>query len=134
MRLRDTVTGALFDPGGGPSGAVHALPTGDLRAARDGHVVWVFFGGETYRIERVAVRAAAEPHESGSGLVAPMPGKVRALLVAEGDAVAKGATLLLLEAMKMEHPVRTPRGGVVRRLRVSEGSMVAAGDRLMEIE
>lgn len=134
MRLRDTVTGTLFDPGDGSSGAAPPLPTGDLRASRDGHVVWVFYGGETYRIERVAARASAGPHESEGDLVAPMPGKVRALLVAEGETVAKGTTLLLLEAMKMEHPVRAPQGGVVRRLRVSEGSMVAAGDRLVEIE
>ncbi len=133
MRLRDGVTGAIFEARDGASGPERGRPPGGLRTARDGHVVWVFLGGETYRIEREAVRAA-EPDEAGHELAAPMPGKVRAVLVAEGETVAKGATLLLLEAMKMEHPVRAPRDGVVRRLRVSEGSMVAAGDRLVEIE
>ena len=133
MRLRDAVTGAIFDPGGS-SGAGGSLPPGGLRAARNGPVVWVFHAGETYRIERVAVRGAAESTEAEHDLAAPMPGKVRALLVKEGDAVAKGATLLLLEAMKMEHPVRAPHDGVVRRLLVAEGSMVSAGDRLAEIE
>lgn len=134
MRLRDGVTGEIFEPRDGASGAGRARTSAGLRTARDGHVVWVFLGGETYRIERVAARAAAEPHEAGHDLAAPMPGKVRALLVTEGESVAKGTTLLLLEAMKMEHPVRAPRDGVVRRLRVGEGSMVAAGDRLVEIE
>jgi 3-methylcrotonyl-CoA carboxylase alpha subunit len=132
MRLRDAVTGSLFEPEERPAVPLEgaALP----RAVRDGNVVWVFHRGETYRIERAAVRADAAPDDAGHDLAAPMPGKVRALLVAEGETVAKGTTLLRLEAMKMEHPVRAPRGGVVRRLRVSEGSMVSAGDRLAEIE
>ncbi len=132
MRLRDTVTGTLFEPEERrPAPSDGAAP---LRAVRDGNLVWVFFEGETYRIERAAVRRAAASDEAEHDLVAPMPGKVRALLVAEGETVARGTTLLLLEAMKMEHPVRASRAGVVRNLRVSEGSMVSAGDRLVEIE
>jgi 3-methylcrotonyl-CoA carboxylase alpha subunit len=134
MILRDAVTGAIFDSDGCLSGAGRALPAGNLRAVRDGNVVWVFHLGETYRVERVAVRRAAESPEAEHALVAPMPGRVRALLVKEGDAVVKGTTLLLLEAMKMEHPVRAPREGVVQRLLVAEGAMVSAGDRLAEIE
>ena len=133
MRLRDAVTGAVCDLG--EAGARRpSPPAGGLRAVRDGAVVWVFAGGETYRLERVAARGAAEPADLSHDLVSPMPGKVRAVLVAEGDSVAKGATLLLLEAMKMEHPVRAPREGVVRRLSVVEGAMVAAGERLGEME
>ncbi|HQR45879.1 MAG TPA: acetyl-CoA carboxylase biotin carboxyl carrier protein subunit, partial [Thermoanaerobaculia bacterium] len=79
-------------------------------------------------------RVPAEDPDVSHDLVAPMPGRVRAVLVAAGDAVAKGATLLLLEAMKMEHPVRAPREGVLRRLLVAEGAMVAAGERLAEME
>jgi 3-methylcrotonyl-CoA carboxylase alpha subunit len=132
MRLRDAVTGTLFESEERRSTpSVGAAP---LRAARDGNVVWVFLGGETYRIERAPARADAASEDADHDLVAPMPGRVRALLVAEGETVAKGTTLFLLEAMKMEHPVRASRSGVVRRLRVSEGSMVSAGDRLVEIE
>ena len=133
MRLRDLVTGAVGDAGeaGGRGGSP---PAGGLRAARDGNVVWVFAAGETYRLVRVVPRGGAEPADLSHDLVAPMPGKVRAVFVAEGDSIAKGATLLLLEAMKMEHPLRAPRDGVVRRLRVAEGTMVAAGERLVELE
>ena len=130
MRLRDEVTGAVFD---GRAGAGGAAPAG-LRAVRDGGVVWVFVRGETYRIERVAVRPAATAHEVEHDLVAPMPGKVAALLVKDGERVEKGATLLILEAMKMEHPVRAPRAGVVTALSAAEGTMVALGQRLLEIE
>ncbi len=63
-----------------------------------------------------------------------MPGKVSALLVKNGDRVEKGATLLILEAMKMEYPVRAPRAGAVSALSAAEGSMVALGERLLEIE
>ena len=133
MRLRDAVTGAVLDVGE-PGTFRRAPAAGGVRAARDGNVVWVFEGGETYRLERVAARGDAETADFSHNLVAPMPGKVRAVLVAEGESVAKGATLLLLEAMKMEHPVRAPRKGVVRHLRVAEGAMVAAGERLLEME
>ncbi|HUM02425.1 MAG TPA: biotin/lipoyl-containing protein [Thermoanaerobaculia bacterium] len=133
MRLRETVTGAVRDLS--EAGAHRSSPpAGALRAVRDGAVVWVFAGGETYRLERVAARGAAEPADLSHDLVSPMPGRVRAVLVVEGETVAKGATLFLLEAMKMEHPVRAPREGVVRSLRVAEGAMVSAGERLGEME
>jgi acetyl/propionyl-CoA carboxylase alpha subunit len=60
-------------------------------------------------------------------LLSPMPGAVIRLLADEGDVVAKGAVLLVLEAMKMEHPVRSPGAGVVRELLVTAGSQVTAG-------
>ena len=58
--------------------------------------------------------------------VAPMPGKVVKLAVAEGDAVEMGQVLVVLEAMKMEHSVKAPESGVVRQLLVSEGEQVEA--------
>jgi len=133
MKLRDAVTGTLFERGEGPHGGSAGERPAGLRAVRDGSVVWVFFRGDVYRIEKVVARGVAGADLSHD-LAAPMPGKVRAVLVAEGEAVKKGATLLLLEAMKMEHPVRAPRDGRVRRLLAAEGAMVAAGERLLEIE
>ena len=136
MTLRDSVTGSVQEVGGrGPGEAAPLLRPPGLRAVRDGGVVWVFFRGETYRIERVAARppAAAAP-ETEHDLAAPMPGKIVALLVKDGDAVVKGATLLILEAMKMEYPVRAPRAGIVAGLSAAEGAMVSLGQRLLEIE
>jgi 3-methylcrotonyl-CoA carboxylase alpha subunit len=130
MTLRDAVTGAVFER---RADVAEVVPAG-LRTVRDGNVVWVFSRGETYRIERVAVRPTASAPEAEHDLVAPMPGKVAALLVKEGERVEKGATLLILEAMKMEHPVRAPRAGAVSSLSVAEGTMVAVGQRLLEIE
>jgi propionyl-CoA carboxylase alpha chain len=67
-------------------------------------------------------RAAA----AGS-LLAPMPGTVVSVAVAEGDAVRAGQQLLVLEAMKMQHPVAAPTAGTVQRLPVRVGSQVEAG-------
>ena len=64
---------------------------------------------------------------AAGSLVAPMPGTVVSVAVAEGDTVRAGQPLLVLEAMKMQHPVAAPAGGVVRALRVVPGSQVEAG-------
>jgi len=66
------------------------------------------------------------------GLVAPMPGKVVKVLVTTGEAVAAGAALVVLEAMKMEHTVRATEAGTVRELHVAVGDQVDA-DRLLAV-
>ncbi len=60
-------------------------------------------------------------------LLSPMPGAVIQVLAHEGDEVDRGAVLFILEAMKMEHPVRSPGQGIVREIRVTAGAQVAAG-------
>ncbi len=68
------------------------------------------------------------------GLVAPMPGKVIELRVATGDRVEAGDTLVVLEAMKMEHPMRAPEAGTVSELFVAAGEQVENGALLLVIE
>jgi len=63
-----------------------------------------------------------------------MPAQVRAVQVAEGERVEKGATLLLLEAMKMEIRVRAPAAGRVARLLAAEGQAVEKDQLLVEME
>ena len=76
----------------------------------------------------------ASPEDlSGEGrgaALSPMPGKVARVSVAVGDEVRKGDTLCLLEAMKMEHPGRSPIDGVVRELDAAPGALVGGGERL----
>ena len=63
-----------------------------------------------------------------------MPGKVIALLAKPGAAVDKGAPLLVLEAMKMEHTISAPRAGTVKAFRYAAGDQVAEGAELVEFE
>lgn len=66
-------------------------------------------------------------------VVPPMPGRVVEVRVREGEAVAKGTVLLVVEAMKMRNEVATPVDGVVRDVRVREGSSVRARETLLVI-
>ena len=68
------------------------------------------------------------------GLTAPMPGKVIALVAEAGARVEKGAPLLILEAMKMEHMIAAPAAGTVRAFRFNVGEQVSDGAELVEFE
>ncbi len=72
--------------------------------------------------------------EVSGGLVAPMPGKVIELRVSIGDRVRAGDTLILLEAMKMEHPMNATEDGVVTEVLVSQGEQVENGALLLVVE
>ncbi len=71
---------------------------------------------------------------ASGGVVAPMPGKVIELRVAVGDHVERGQTLILLEAMKMEHPMRAMTDGIVAEIRVELGEQVENEALLLVIE
>ncbi len=72
--------------------------------------------------------------ETAGGFVAQMPGKIIDLRVKAGDSVHTGDTLLVLEAMKMEHPMRATHDGVVTEVRVAQGDQVEAGTILLVVE
>jgi 3-methylcrotonyl-CoA carboxylase alpha subunit len=95
----------------------------------------VFLNGTTWIILRddpLHLVEAGGAH--GGGLTAPMPGKVVALLAAAGQSVEKGAPLLILEAMKMEHTITAPKNGTVKAFRYAAGDQVADGAELVEFE
>ena len=72
--------------------------------------------------------------DTSGGFVARMPGKVIDLRVRVGDSVQAGDTVLVLEAMKMEHPMSATEDGVVREVRVNEGDQVESGALLLVVE
>ena len=104
---------------------------GAFEAIDDGMLVSL--QGETQHIKRFNPAMAAEALEGGGAVKAPMPGKVLAIPVAEGDTVVKGQTLAVLEAMKMEHALAAPRDGVVESVKVSAGAQVGDGDVLVSL-
>lgn len=86
--------------------------------------------------ERVLADAesVSRQHDGPVEVRATLPGLVVAVAVREGDEVAQGATLLTVEAMKMQNEVRSPRAGRVAGLGVVAGQAVAAGAPLLRIE
>jgi 3-methylcrotonyl-CoA carboxylase alpha subunit len=95
----------------------------------------VFLFGTCQVIERDDPLHSVEAGgQHGGGLTAPMPGKVIALLAHPGQKVDKGAPLLILEAMKMEHTITAPAAGVVKAFRYAAGDQVADGAELLDFE
>ncbi|WP_068083876.1 acetyl/propionyl/methylcrotonyl-CoA carboxylase subunit alpha [Polycladidibacter stylochi] len=72
--------------------------------------------------------------EAGNSICAAMPGLVLAVQVAAGDTVQAGQTLVISEAMKMEHALKAPRDGVVASVHVAEGAQVNEGQLLLSLE
>jgi biotin carboxyl carrier protein len=66
-------------------------------------------------------------------IVAPMPGKIVKILVAENQEVVQGQGLLVIEAMKMQNELKAPRSGRVERIHVSEGAGVESGFKLIRL-
>ncbi len=79
-------------------------------------------------------RREEEDGDGGSHVRAIMPGRVVKVLVAEGDEVRKGQGLLILEAMKMENEIASPRDGKVASIPVGAGKAVENGDDLVVLE
>jgi len=95
----------------------------------------VFFGGRSWPLALVdTLHVGGAGEELEGGLRAPMPGKVIALSVQPGAAVDKGAPLLVLEAMKMEHTISAPCKGVVKAFRFAPGDPVSDGAELVDFE
>jgi acetyl-CoA/propionyl-CoA carboxylase biotin carboxyl carrier protein len=116
-RVHDDVITVLADTG-----------AASFLVARDGDILWLGRGGETWAVRRLApyprARRAGDV-EAGGTVHSPMPGTVLALRVAAGDRVRAGQPLVVVEAMKMEHVVVAPFDGGVATLHVNVGEQVA---------
>ena len=114
-------------------GVRHVLRTSSVSSADAAAPVTV--SGRRGRTRWVPVpRFVDHDHASASaGPVAPLPGTVLSVHVADGDAVEAGTVLVVIEAMKMEHKISAPADTVVRSVRVAAGDRVDAGDLLVEL-
>lgn len=97
---------------------------------------WVFVDGQVARIESAgsgSTRGRAKGR-GDSSVMAPMPATVVTINAAAGQRVNEGDTIIVLEAMKMELPIRSPRSGIVKAVRCANGDLVQPGVTLLEIE
>jgi biotin carboxyl carrier protein len=97
----------------------------------------VLLGDEVYPLQilderrhRMRKAAGSFSLEGPQRIDAPMPGKIVRVLVKEGDSVQEGQGLVVVEAMKMENELRSPKAGVVKELHAQEGQPVEAGAKL----
>ena len=101
---------------------------------RDGRRTWVHVAGRVFVIETTREEgrrgSAAADHDA---LSAPMPATVARINVGPGDAVTTGDVIILLEAMKMELPIRAPRDGVIARINCRAGELVQPGEPLVDL-
>jgi len=79
-------------------------------------------------------RGADSGTEGVKKIVAPMPGKVVRILAQPGTAVEHGQGVIVIEAMKMQNELKSPKKGIVKKLTVHEGAAVEAGQSLAEVE
>jgi biotin carboxyl carrier protein len=83
---------------------------------------------------RVGVNQTDAQLQGRQKISVPMPGKVIAVLVAEGDQVEKGQGLVIVEAMKMENEVHSPVTGEIKEIKVKAGDTVEGGAVLVIVE
>ncbi len=101
---------------------------------RDGHSLIVASGAHQHRLTHIVPLAEADRGEGGGGgLNAPMPGKVVQAMVAAGDNVVRGQTVMILEAMKMEHAISAPSDGTVANVFFAAGDQVEEGAELLRL-
>ena len=97
---------------------------------------WVFVNGQVARLD-AAAKDAGRKRSRGrgdAGVMSPMPATVVAINAAPGQAVSQGDTLIVLEAMKMELPIKAPRDGVIKAVHCARGDLVQPGVNLLEFE
>jgi biotin carboxyl carrier protein len=113
----------------------------DLHVERRAGVYYILIEGDRYavdvedaRLKQLKAMGRQEHAVHGSATVAaPMPGLVVRVMVAVGDTVAENQGVAILEAMKMENEIRSPRAGVVKTVQAVAGNTVNQGDALLVV-
>ncbi|MBZ0283030.1 MAG: biotin/lipoyl-binding protein, partial [Anaerolineae bacterium] len=126
---------------------VWSFENGDMSLALDGHRQWVSLvsgdqndwwihvGGQSYNLKWISPLPEAGHKTAAEGsLHAPMPGQIRAVNIAVGQKVVAGDTLMILEAMKMEHRIKAPYAGEVAAVNYQVGQQVQADAILLELK
>jgi len=100
-----------------------------------GRQTWVFLDGRTYIVSDTPDGSPRRSRVDEQGaLTAPMPATVLKINATTGQQVKRNDVVIVLEAMKMELPIRSPRDGVVKAIRCEAGELVQPGTTLLELE
>lgn len=108
--------------------------------AEDKGIRYIAIDGRQFRVEEVQELPKSQDFRQtqstpiGSSVVSPMPGQVVKIEVAEGEVVEPSQTLAIVEAMKMENELRSPRKARVRKICATPGDLVDAGQPIVELE
>lgn len=113
-----------------------------LDAIIDGHCISVhgalkqgaldlFYQAEIFSCHQYLAEFEQDIHANDNSLTAPMNGSVVSVMVNQGDSVSQGQTLVIMEAMKMEHAIKAPHDGVVESIYFTEGELVSDGAELL---
>ena len=101
--------------------------------ARHGSSLTIWLGGQTFNLEtKDPLALGPVEEEEGGRLTAPMPGRITRVFVDDGDQVERGAALVVLEAMKMEHTIAAPADGRVDKVNFAVGEWVDEGVALLD--
>lgn len=105
-------------------------------AAGPPHARWIFLDGRVYVIDTTGSsdHRGGRAQDDEMALASPMPATVASIHVSQGQSVARGDVLVMLEAMKMELPIRAPRDGRVKAIACARGELVQPGIPLVEFE
>jgi biotin carboxyl carrier protein len=112
----------------------------EVKRERIGADLHLWVGSGRYPVELRDPRSYRSRHAAASleggprKLTAPMPGKVVRVLVREKEKVDVGQSVVVVEAMKMQNEIKSPKKGMVQKLSVAEGTAVNAGDVLAIVE
>ena len=102
-----------------------------------GNEIWVngrLLSMEVFDPRDLRPGKGASAHEGRQEIVSSMPGKVVRILVAAGDAVEEGQGLVVVEAMKMQNEMKSPKAGCVAEIRARLDATVGAGEVLVVVE
>jgi len=95
---------------------------------------WVFVDGSVWTVEDTTRERIGRKRGGDTTVMAPMPATVVSINTAPGQPANEGDILIVLEAMKMELPIRAPRSGVVKAVHCVQGELVQPGINLLEFE
>jgi len=95
-------------------------------------LLWI--GHNCYEIKLGEALGSGETKESVSVITAPMPGLIAKLKVKENEMVVKGDPILILEAMKMQNEINSPKDGRIKEILIEEGTKVSLEQKLIILE